>query len=169
MFPKGNEFWEVFLKAFDRSWSAGAARWCVILPVVALSLVTNGCGDGGSVGPPGEGRLAIERVGTWYNQYRVNHGGKAPPNEEAFVAFVESKLKERGDTLNRDELLTSPRDNQKYVIAYGEPITVDADRNVAVYEKEGYGGSKLVAFESGAMVRSQEMEDAELQKLLPAK
>jgi hypothetical protein len=40
---------------------------------------------------------------------------------------------------------------------------------MAAYEKEGYGGSKLVAFESGAMVRSQELEDAELQKLLPVK
>jgi hypothetical protein len=62
--------------------------------------------------------------------------------------------------------MTSPRDGQKYVVQYGEPTSMNPERNVAVYEKEGYGGEKLIAFESGW---SQLVDDAKLQLLLSGK
>jgi hypothetical protein len=69
----------------------------------------------------------------------------------------------RGEPVDREQLLTAPRDNQRYVIHYGKPTSPNPERNVAVYEKEGYRGKKLVAFESAW---SQEVDEAQLQSLL---
>jgi hypothetical protein len=151
-----------------RSAFAGAARYWIVVPIVAAWLSATGCGESGAVGPPGEGLLAIESVATWYQQYRVKNGGKAPPDEEAFVSFVEGEKKIRGETLDRDKFLTSPRDKQKFVIVYGKVISANGE-NVAAYEKEGYGGKKLIGVESGAFVRGREIDDAQLQKLVAGK
>lgn len=110
-----------------------------------------------------EGRLAIENVARWYQLYRIAHSGKAPPDEDTLFTFVQKRLGERGETIERDELLKSPRDGQTYVVNYGAKAPNDLGQNVAVYEKEGYAGKVLLAFESG---RSREVEAAELQSLL---
>ena len=107
--------------------------------------------------------MAIETVAKWYQQYRANHRGRPPADEEAFTAFIQSKLDERDQTLDRDKLLTSPRDGKDFVVNYGKPTSNNPDHNVAVYEQEGYGGKKLVAFE---MAWAKEVDEAELQSLL---
>ena len=137
-------------------------RWWLVLQFVIVSVVAPGCGLGGGAPPP-EGQLAIENLAKWYQLYRADNAGKPPADEDTFIAFIESKLKARGDTVDRDQLLTSPRDGQKYIVQYGKPTSANMERNVAVYEKEGYGGKKLVAFESAW---SQEVDDAELQSFL---
>jgi hypothetical protein len=137
----------------------------IVLSIVAMSLVATGCGSGGELGPPGEGLQAIEAVALWYQQYRSKNGGKVPPNEEAFVSFVEGEKKRLGETLDREKFLTSPRDKQKFVIVYGKSISTNGE-NVAAYEKEGSGGKKLIGVESGAFVRGREIDDAQLQKLI---
>ena len=134
-----------------------------LLMLAALS-VAPGCSSKGP--PPPDGQLAIEDVAKWYQTYREFNGRKAPANEQAFVAFIEGKLKERGAVPDIQALLTSPRDGQKYVVLYGKPAPKNPERAVAVHEKEGYDGKKLVAFELGY---SQEVDDAELQKFLAMK
>ena len=143
---------------------AGAAPGWLVLPCMVMLLLLAGCSDGG-VGPPSEGILAIEDVALFYQQYRSKNGGKVPPNEEAFLTFVEGEKTKLGETLDPEEFLTSPRDKQKFVIVYGKLLTVN-DENVAAYEKEGYGGKKLIGVESGAFVRGREIDDAQLQKLI---
>jgi len=142
-----------------------AGRWRVALLFMAVLITAPGCDLGGGAPPP-EGQVAIERAAKWYQKYRADHRGKAPPDEKTFVAFIQAKLKSRGETVTPDELLTSPRDGQRYVIQYGEPNSSNIERNVAVYEKEGYGGKKLVAFEAAW---AKEVDDAELQSLLTRK
>jgi hypothetical protein len=135
-------------------------------PLAAVSLLLAavvGCSSQGS--PPPEGQLQIEKVAGWYQFYRSRHGGKTAPNEEALTSFIADELKQRGETVPSD-LFISPRDKQKYVVSYGKPISTNPERNVAAYEKEGYGGKKLVAFESKW---SKEVDDAELQSLLSGK
>jgi len=107
--------------------------------------------------------MAIESVATWYQYYRAEHRRRPPANEEEFTAFIQSKLDERDQTLDRDKLLKSPRDGQDYIVQYGKPISNNPDRNVAVYEQEGYRGKKLLAFEAAW---AKEVDDAELQSLL---
>ncbi len=140
-------------------------HWLVSLSL-AFVVIAPGCGTGGGPPPPG-GQLQVETVAKWYQLYRASNGNKTPPNEQAFVAFITSKLKERGDTVpDLEGLLKSPRDGQKYVINYGKPTSPKAEKNVAVYESEGYNGKKWLAFESAW---SQEVDDTELQRLLAGK
>jgi len=123
--------------------------------------VAPGCGRAGP--PPSEGRLAIENVAKWRQLYLANHGRKPPADEAEFLAFIEKKMQERGETFDRDTFLVSPRDGQKYVIQYGKESANLGENSVAVHEKEGYRGKVLVAFESA---RSSEVDAAELPSLL---
>lgn len=133
----------------------------MVLPLVAVLGAASGCEPGGP--PPPEGQIAIETVAKWYQLYRAEHRGRPPANEEAFLGFIQARLDERGQKLDREALLTSPRDGEKFVVQYGRPISNNPDRNVAVYEQEGYRGKKLVAFETAW---AKEVDDAELQSLL---
>jgi hypothetical protein len=133
---------------------------------MAVLFGASGCELGGGAPPP-EGILAIERVAKWYQLYRTKHRGKAPKDEDAFIAFIEKDLAARGsEMLDREEFLTSPRDGQKYIIQYGKANSKNIERNVAVYEQEGYRDKKLLAFEAAW---SREVDDAELQSLLAEK
>jgi hypothetical protein len=132
----------------------------LVLMAVSLQL---GCGK---TAPPPADRTAIEDVAGWHQLYVASHGRKLPPDEAAFVSFVEAQMKERGQEFDPATFLVSPRDGQKYVIQYGkESPTLGAD-NVVVHEKEGYGGKVLVGYQMG---RSAEIDAAELPALTAAK
>lgn len=122
-----------------------------------------GCGK---TAPPPIDRTRIEDVASWHQLYAASHGRKLPPDEAAFVAFVEAKMKERGQPFDAAAFLVSPRDGQKFVVQYGTgSVTLGAD-SVVVHEKEGYDGKLLVGFQSG---RSGEVDAAELPALTAAK
>jgi len=135
-------------------------RWYVVLASAAMLLAAPGCGPGP---PPPEGQLAIEKVAKWYQNYRAGNRNRPPANEKQFEAYISDRLQARGDPTDVDQLLTSPRDGQRYVVRYGKPNSKSMDRNVAVHEKEGYDGKKLVGFELGY---AKEVDDAELAALL---
>jgi hypothetical protein len=137
---------------------------CTLVLLLGALLTAPGCSSKGP--PPPEGQLAIEDVAKWYQVYREFNGRKAPPNEQAFIAFIEGEWRKRGTQADIQALLTSPRDGQKYVVMYGKPAPKNPERSVAVHEKEGYGGKKLVAFELGY---SQEADETELQQFLALK
>ena len=134
--------------------------------LVAVVLAVSGCGGGGP--PPPDAQLNVEEVATWYTRYRAKHNRRPPPNEAAFVAFINKTLKEeQGITEGmREDFLISPRDGKKFVINYGKPMSTNADKNIVVYEQEGYDGKKWFATEQG---NSQEVDDAQLKQLLAAK
>jgi hypothetical protein len=130
-------------------------------------MVVSGCSGGGA--PPPDAQLNVEDVATWYTRYRAKAPNRQPPpNEAAFVAFINKTLKEeQGITEGmREDFLISPRDGKKFVVNYGKPISTNADKNIVVYEQEGYDGKKWIATEQGY---SREVDDAELQQLLTGK
>jgi hypothetical protein len=132
---------------------------CGWLPLVLVPAVI-GCNGGGSDLP--ESQVHIETVAGWYQSYRAAHDGKAPPNENAFAEFIERELKETGQSIDVDELLTSPRDGQKYVINH-KPNSNSLHKNVAVYERNGSHGTKWMAFENKW---SEEVDDKKLHEYL---
>ncbi|MEX2140746.1 MAG: hypothetical protein WD894_15900 [Pirellulales bacterium] len=132
--------------------------------LIAAVIVAPGCSGPGA--PPPANQQHIEIVAGWYEYYRTKNGNKPPPNEGAFVAYIERELKDRGQTVDTQELLTSPRDSQKYVVRYGAPNSTSRERNVAVYEREGYDGKKWLAFENKW---SEEVDEAKLQEYLARK
>ncbi|MDC0934945.1 hypothetical protein OAS39_01570 [Pirellulales bacterium] len=151
------------MKASTCAAACGVVRGWVALLLVAMLLVAQGC-DAGA--PPPEGQLAIEEVARWYRNFRAANRNRPPANEKQFVAYIDSRSKARGDTTDIEQLLTSPRDGQRYVVQYGKPNSRSMDRNVAVHEQEGYDGKILVAFEVGYIA---EVDDAELEVLLARK
>ena len=141
-------------------------RWsgCVFLQSIAICAAFSGCGAGEDEAPSAEAMLAIENVAKWYQLYRAKNAGKPPSDEDALVAFVDATLAERGDAaVDRGELLTSPRDNERYVIRFGELAEKNQERKVVVYESKGIGGTKLIATEFGG---SRLVDEAELQTIL---
>jgi hypothetical protein len=140
----------------------GRAAVCrLTLPMLLAVPMVMGCGS--SSAPVMEGRVAIENVAKWRQLYTAEHGGKPPADEQTFLAFIEKKLTERGEAFNPNELLTSPRDGQRFVVQYGDQSPKLGENRVTVHEQQGYDGKVLVAFESG---RSQEVDSAELPNLL---
>ena len=113
---------------------------------------------------PAPGLIEIENVAKWFHLYRTRNRGKAPKDEAEFIEFMNAELAGRGEEIDWDELLTSPRDNQKFIVRYGTKAeSRNFEKNIACYEAEGYDGKKLVGFESGW---SREVEGAELEGLL---
>ncbi|MBL9162716.1 MAG: hypothetical protein JNL18_08300 [Planctomycetaceae bacterium] len=133
-----------------------------LLTLIASSQLL-GCGK---TAPPPTDRTPIEDVASWHQLYVASHGRKLPPDEAAFVAFVEAQMKERGQPFDAAAFLVSPRDGQKFVVQYGTAsVTLGAD-SVVVHEKEGYNGKLLVGFQMG---RSAEVDAAELTALTASK
>lgn len=134
----------------------------VLLLFMALPLVL-GCGKKAA---PADGRTAIFDITSWHQGYVASHGHKLPPDEAAFVAYVEAQMKERGQPFDAAKFLVSPRDGQKYVVKYGKEIANLGSNNVVVHEKEGYNGKVFVGYQIG---RFEEVDAAELPTLLQSK
>ncbi len=129
---------------------------------LAFSLMS-GCGK---TAPPLVDKAAIENVAGWHQGYVASHGRKLPPDEAAFVAYVEAQMKERGQPFDAATFLVSPRDGQKYVVKYGKELANLGSGSVVVHEKEGYGGKVLVGDQMGF---SKEVDAAELPALTATK
>jgi hypothetical protein len=138
-------------------------RYLLTLVVALLISAQTGCGNGP---PPPNAQLNVEEVATWYQLYRARNNRKPPPNEQAFVAFIKKTMKDEQHIEMEDDFLVSPRDGKKFVVRYGKPMSENADRNIVVYEQDGYNGKKWIAVEMGY---GREVDDAELQQLLAAK
>ena len=141
---------------------AGIHRPAFLLWVAVVA--TTGCAGGSNSPPSNEALLAIENVGKWFQLYRADNTGKPPSDEEAFLTFVNRKLSERGqETVDREKLLTSPRDGEPYVVLYGKINSGNQESNLVAYEKTGAYGTKLIVTELG---RSRVVEDSDLQTIL---
>ena len=123
-----------------------------------------GCGEQLKEIPAGEAN--IQEVARWYQDFRSANRRQYPPNEQAFATFIKNRSAQQGTPIDPQQLLTSPRDGQKYVVQYGTPKTLDFNKTVVAHEKEGVDGKKLVVFETKA---SREVDDAELKSLLAGK
>jgi hypothetical protein len=117
---------------------------------------TLGCGG---VSPTGGGddfqtRRMLGLVATFYGDFLSERG--APPKDEAdFRAFLQERSKRlERMSLSADELLTSPRDGQPFVIVYGKRVAPPDSPNTpwAAYEKEGVDGKRLAAQVRGQIV-----------------
>ena len=140
--------------------SAGViSRWSVVCLTCAFVV---GCGP---PAPPA-GEVEINKLATWFQYYRTEHRGKAPKSEEELVAFIKKEYEVAPEkTPDMEQLLTSPRDGQRYVVMYGakQKSRVDLEKNLACYEAEGVNGKRLVAYESAW---TEELDQAALDAIL---
>ena len=104
----------------------------------------------------------IKRVCHLYAAYQSRHGWAGPKDEEGFRRFVtqdmeEEKLAMMGvDPSKFDAVMTSERDGKPFKVKYG--IRGGPGAKVAiVFEEEGKGGARQVAFTNGIV---EDVEDS---------
>src|SRR4051812_31330472 len=93
-------------------------RVCIGL-IVAMQICSTvgGCARGKQE----QQQTNLRSLAALYSQYRAEHRGSPPPNENDFKNSIITKsgnaLKERGTTI--DELFTSNRDGKPFAVKYG--------------------------------------------------
>ena len=138
-----------------------ASRLIAVRAVLMFALaacLSAGCKPAGA--PAEESR--ISKLGTYYGRYIAANKGKTPGSEAEFKKFI----KGLDADANVDELFTSPRDSQAYMVRYGIPAGMPGSKVVAVYERNAIDGKRMVAMSTGEM---QTVDEAEFMKLVPQK
>jgi hypothetical protein len=118
---------------------------------VLLCCWSLGCGKG-TAPPEPEGKVRLTKVLRLYQVY-VDKYKKGPPNEQALRDLgqkLSSKQRDEyliGDDL--DNIFTSPRDNQKYVIRYNLRLDPGGSSRAIAWEANGQDGKRFVALSMG--------------------
>jgi hypothetical protein len=138
------------------------------LLVCASLIVAFGCGSQEAGTGAGADPSRIKELATLYTSFMNRHAGRPPATESEFKQYVV----ERGEPLFKsagvstaDELFVSPRDNEPYVILYGNEAAKLISRGIVVHERTGVGGRRLIGYRIGSI---EELDDAEFRKLVPA-
>jgi hypothetical protein len=121
-----------------------------------LAVAVLGCwglGCGRTVAPPEpEAKVRLTRLLRLYQLY-VDRNKKGPAGEEALRDFGQKlTAKERDEYLLGDDLdniYTSPRDGQKYVVRYNLKLEQGGPTRAVAWEATGVGGMRYVALSIG--------------------
>lgn len=124
-----------------------------------------GCSSGaGDTSEPDVSR--IKQLTALYASYLNRNADRPPASEVEFKRYIA----ERGDPVLKladvstvDELFVSPRDNEPYVLLYGNDAAKLIRRGVVTHEKTGVDGRRLVGHRMGFV---DELDDAEFRTLL---
>jgi hypothetical protein len=101
----------------------------------------------------------IRRVANLYSMYQFRHDWRGPKDEAALMAFIQEqdadRLKKIGiDKSKLDDLFVSERDEQPFQIRWGVNTQARAPSDPVVFEAEGRGGVREVAFTGGEVVEA---------------
>jgi hypothetical protein len=139
---------------------------CRLALLAGLLSTLIGCTSEETIQAKAEQESRLKAVSVLYGQYIGRHRGRPPSDEAAFRAFLEKEGTSLMDTFgiaSVDELLTSERDQQPYVIIYGreKPLAGPEGMEVIAHEQQGVEGRVFVANNLGAVA---EIDAAELMK-----
>jgi hypothetical protein len=131
-----------------------ASRICraVLAGWVAVWLGCPGLGCSRQAPADPEAKVRLTKVLRLYQVY-VEKNKKGPPSEETLRDFGRKlSAKERDEYLIGDDLdniFTSPRDGQKYVIQYNLKLDPGGKTRAVAWEATGKGGKRFVALSMG--------------------
>jgi len=134
-----------------RSGSGTRLGWIPLTLALGLCLAAVGCASTEATSSQPDVQDRLKKLFNVYKAY-VDKNQKGPPSEQALREFDQSlSPQERADRLIPDDLesvLTSPRDNKKFVIQYG--VKLDPSKNRAIaWEADGKDGLRYVALSIG--------------------
>jgi hypothetical protein len=128
-----------------------------LVAIVLLTTVTAapaglaGCGRTPAAGGEPEVKTRLTQVLRLYNAY-VEKNKKAPSSEQALREFGQKLTapEREGYLLEADfeSIFTSPRDNQKFIVAYNRLAGPAVNRGIA-WEATGKDGTRFVALSMG--------------------
>ena len=113
----------------------------------------------------------IKRLANLYMAHQMRRGSKGPANEAAFKEFIKNGMAPHRLEMmqvnpnNADALFISERDGQPFVVRYGLSGGTMTALPV-VFEQQGEGGKRLVAFTNGSV---EEVDAARYEELLEGK
>lgn len=113
---------------------------------------------------------SLKPLAVYYGRFQARNQGRPPANEQEFREFLSKIPAEdlQGFGISSvDELLTSSRDKQPYVVEYGgtnNPPLGPGGAPVIAYEKEGVGGKRFVGSSLGGV---EEVDEARFKELVP--
>jgi hypothetical protein len=109
-----------------------------------------GCRGGGQ--PEPEAKVRLTKLLHLYQVY-VEKNKKGPPNEQALRSFGQKlSAQERDEYLigdDPDNIFTSPRDQQPYVIRYNVKLEPGGPTRAVAWEANGQDGKRFVALTTG--------------------
>lgn len=131
----------------------------ILLLVFATSLL--GCSGVSEDADLAKQRMGLGGLARVYGQYMSQHRGRPPRSEKELRKFIESQGAEylvglEVETI--DELFTSPRDGEPYVVIYGKR------QDVVAYEAVGADGKRFYAHNLGG---AELVDEAKFQEMVP--
>jgi hypothetical protein len=140
----------------------------VLLAVSASLLIACGCTRNQKQSAPQE-TSSLKSLAIVYGRYLSTHRGEPPADEAGFKQFVQSLPPEQLAAMkatDTNQLFTSARDHEPYVIVYGKPTGPPgpAGSPVIAYERTGVEGKRFVASSMGAV---EEVDEARFKQLVP--
>lgn len=118
---------------------------------VVLAVFLVGCGRPAGKPEP-DAKVRITKVLRLYQAF-VEKNKKGPPDEPALLEFGRKLSTQQRDEYmigeDLDTILTSPRDNQKYVIQYGVKLDPGGTTRAIAWEATGKDGKRWVALSRG--------------------
>lgn len=130
----------------------------------AATLAAGGC-DAPSAAPLTDEVAQFRTIGILYGQYITHYGGP-PPNAERFAEYVRQRQTDwqNESQATPESLLTSPRDGQSLVIAYGKSAqSGDEPFPWIAAERTGVDGRRFAINARGGV---EELEAGQLPKPL---
>jgi hypothetical protein len=144
-------------------------RWSISPCAAAALMLVVGCNRSqNATGPARSPESSLKQISVLYGQYTGRNRGQGPKNEAEFRKFItengERSLK-MAAVSSVDELFTSSRDNEPFVIRYGIKPSAPGKSggSIIAYEKSGSGGSRFAVDSVGAV---KTVDQSELDELL---
>jgi hypothetical protein len=137
---------------------AAADMHRLVSPAVAavICALLVGCSES----EPQEETSNLRLLSVLYGQYRAEHRGQVPANEQDFKAFAAAKINNpssESDVVNVDELFISGRDGKPFAVKYRGDKAWPLPEAIA-YEQDGSGGTRHVATVDGGQAEMSEEE-----------
>ena len=114
--------------------------------------------------PPSENEIAFRKLAAQYGQFVARNKGQTPPNEKALKDFIKQNAGVAPEEV--DKMFISSRDNQPYVIIYGQKMGAPGGNTsqVIAYEQTGVSGKRMVAL---ATTQIEEVDETRFLELVP--
>jgi hypothetical protein len=149
--------------------------FCAVVWFVLAGLVLGvGCSKEAPMSSPEE--VNLKKMTVLFGQFRGQNKGQPPQNAQQFKDFLKKldkgTLDRQGiDANNLDQLLVSSRDgkpfvwrDRKHMGAGGAPGVGSSGMTVMIFEQEGKGGKRMVAYDVGKV---EEVDEATFRQLVP--
>jgi hypothetical protein len=137
--------------------------------LLICGLFSSGCSSKDPASRIGEmNDTRIKQLANLYMAHQMRNGSNGPKDQPAFKSFIQNGMAPhrlemmRVDPAKVDDLFVSERDGQPFIVKYGQSGGTMSKLPV-VFEMEGQGGSRQVAFTNGQV---EDVDEARYQELL---